>query len=85
MKIIPMKNKVLIKVSEGEEKTEKVIYIPDTARENKKEGLVIEVGENKRGVKKGDRVIYDGFGTEVMIDDVKHLIVSIKDIVAKIQ
>ena len=85
MKIIPMKNKVLIKVSEGEEKTEKGIYIPDTARENKKEGLVIEVGENKRGVKKGDRVIYDGFGTEVMIDDVKHLIVSIKDIVAKIQ
>ncbi len=87
MDVIPMKERVLIKVSKGEGKTSSGLYIPESAQEKTNEGTVIAVGEcEKCNLKKGDRVIYDKYaGTEVKIDGEEHIILNIKDVLAKIE
>ena len=87
MRIIPLKERILVKPKTGEEKTKGGIYVPETAQEKTNEGEVIEVGEmEKPPVKKGDRVLFEAFaGTEVKVNGVKHLILNIKDIIAKIE
>ncbi|GIU69579.1 MAG: co-chaperone GroES [Candidatus Woesearchaeota archaeon] len=90
MKIIPLGERVLIKQLKKEEKTKGGIYIPESAKEERKEGEVIAVGHFKDGkelpLKPGDRVIYGGYSSEeIEIDDEKHLIIDYKDILAKIE
>jgi chaperonin GroES len=95
MKIKPLGNKVLIKPKEAESKTESGIYIPESAKEKTQEGKVISVGPgevDKKGkryempVKPGDKVMYESYGgTEIEIKGEKHLIMDVKDILAKIE
>ncbi|MFH0875392.1 MAG: co-chaperone GroES [archaeon] len=93
MKIKPLGNKVLVKPKESETKTKGGIYIPDTAKEKTQEGEVVAVGPgefDEKGnrkempVKVGDHVIYESYaGTEIKIEDKKHMLMDIKDILAK--
>ncbi len=90
MKISPIGERVLIKPTKQEEKTKGGIYIPESAKEEKKEGEVIAVGRYKDGkelpLKKGDKVIYGGYSSdEIEIDGEKYLFVDFKDILAKIE
>ncbi len=87
MKVTPLKERILVKPIEAEEKTKAGIIIPDTAKESTYRGKVIAVGEGKEmpAVKPGDTVIYEKFGgTEIKIDGEKHLILQAKDVLAKI-
>lgn len=85
MKVVPLKERILVKPKVGEEKTAGGIYLPENAQEKTNEGEVIEVGENCP-VKKGDRILFETFaGNEVKINGVKHLILNAKDIIAKIE
>ncbi len=90
MKIVPLKERVLVKVKEAkaETKTAGGIYIPDTAKDEKiLEGEVVSVGKIE-GVQlnPGDNVIYDSYaGTEIKLDGVKHVILDAKNILAKIE
>ncbi len=86
--------RVLIKPIKKEEKTKGGIYLPETANENRKEGVVVEVGyyddKEHEGkpfpVKKGDTVIYGGYSDkEIEIDGEKHVIVDVKDVLAIIE
>lgn len=89
MKIKVLGTRVLIKPIKKEEKTAGGIYVPDSVNENNKEGIVEEIGsydikDKEFPVKKGDHVIYGGYSSnEVTFDDMKYVIVDVKDILAK--
>jgi chaperonin GroES len=91
MKLQPLGDRVIVKPSEGEEKTKSGIVLPETAKEKPQEGEVIAVGsgryeEGKRvplEVKQGDKIIYSKYGgTEVKVEGEEYLILSERDILA---
>ena len=90
MNLKPLGERVLIKQSKKEEKTKGGLYIPDTAKEEKKEGEVFAVGQFKDGkelpLKKGDRVLYGGYSSEDFEKDgEKYVFVEFKDILATLE
>ena len=95
MKVKPLYDRILVKRSEGEEKTKGGIIIPDTAKEKPIEGKVVAVGEGKvledgtlrkPQVKPGDVVLYSKYsGTEVKLNGEEHLIVREDDVLAIIE
>ena len=92
-KIKPLADQVLLKKYEDnkEEVTKAGIIIPATAKEDSPAmGEVEAVGTSKliekRGIKPGDVVIYAKYsGTDIKIDGTEYILVSIKDILAKVQ
>ena len=87
MKLIPIGERVVLKPLEGEDKTRSGIYLPRS--EDKKQGLVVEIGSFKDGslipLKKGDRVLYGGYsGEDFEHNGERFLIVEFKDIIARI-
>lgn len=95
MKIQPLGDRLVVKVVEVmEEKTKSGLYVPDTAKEKPQEADVLAVGPgalNEKGdripmqVAVGDKVIFSKYaGTEVKIDGEEYLIMSERDILAKI-
>jgi len=90
MKIKPMGERVLIKPQQKEEKTAGGIFIPDSAKEDKKEGKVVAVGQYKDGkelpLKPGDRIIYGGYSSDdIEIEGEKHVFIEFKDVLARIE
>ena len=92
MDLEPLGDRVIVKPSEGEEKTASGIVIPDTAKEKPQEGKVLAVGPGRYeegklvplDVKAGDIVIYSKYGgTEVKVGGKEYLILSERDILAK--
>jgi len=86
----PIGERVILEPVEQETKTEGGIYIPESAKEEKKEGTVIAAGQYKNGkdlpLQKGDKVIYGGYSNEeVEYDGKEYVIVEFKDIMAKVQ
>lgn len=89
MNIQPIGERVLLKPSKTEEKTSGGIYIPETAKEEKKEGEVVAVGTTKDGnqlpLSPGDKVLYGGYNSDDFEKDgEKYLIIEFKDILAKL-
>jgi chaperonin GroES len=90
MKIKPLGERVLIKTEKNkEEKTKSGIYLPKS-EEDKKQGIIEEVGVSKDGkglpINKGDKVLYSGYShEEIEIDNEKYVIVEFKDIIAKLE
>ena len=74
----PLGDKVVVQLTEQEDKTASGIYLPDSAQKKPQEGKVIAVGDgrvldngqrNKLSVKSGDRVLFSKYGgNEVTID-----------------
>lgn len=90
MQVKPIGERVLIKPLTEGERTKGGIYIPESAKEKKKEGEVIAVGTNKEGkdlpLKKGDRILYGGYSAdEVRINDEEYVFVEFKDVLAKFE
>ncbi len=95
MKVRPLRDQVIVKRLEEEEKTKGGIIIPDTAKEKPIEGKVIAVGDGKikkdgrkipMEVKKGNRVLFAKYaGTEIKIDGEEHLMMKEDDILAIIE
>jgi len=95
MKVRPLKDRIIVKRLEEEEKTKGGIIIPDSAKEKPIEGKVIAVGDgkiNKDGkkvpleIKKGDRVLFAKYGgTEIKMDGEEHLMMKEEDVLAIIE
>ena len=94
-RIQPLEDRVVIRPLEGEEVTASGLVIPDTAKEKPQEGEVLAVGPGRWDedgekripvdVAEGDRVLYSKYaGTEVKLDGDELLVVSSRDILAKI-
>lgn len=91
MKVRPLGDKILVKRSEAQTKTDSGIYLPESAKDKPKEGKVIALGSGilnkEKGtylpftVKKGDKVIFSSYsGTEVKIDNEEFIIMTEEDI-----
>ena len=89
-RIQPLGQRVLVKRTEGEEKSAGGLYIPDTAKEKPQEAKVVALGTGGKDedgkpieftVKVGDVVLISKYGgTEVKIDNEEHLLISESDI-----
>ena len=76
--IKPLGDKVVVQLTEAEEKTASGIFLPDSAKKKPTEGKVVAVGtgrtldsgeRNQLSVKEGDRVLFSKYGgNEVTID-----------------
>ncbi len=88
MKIRPLGDRVLVKLTEVEEKTAGGIYIPQTAQEKTQTGVVEAIGDDKDviTVKSGDKVMYDKYaGTTVSVEGNDMLLLRMSDILAVIE
>ena len=90
MDIKPIGERVIIKPKKEEERTKGGIYIPDTAKEKKKEGTIVAVGTFKDGkelpLKAGDQVIYGGYSAdEIKVDNEEYTVVEFKDVLVKLE
>jgi chaperonin GroES len=95
MKMRPLGDKVIVKRVEAEDRTAGGIYLPDTAREKPKRGLVRAVGNGKvndKGerssmqLKKDDQILFTSYaGTEVKIDGEEFIIMSESDVLAVVE
>ncbi len=88
MKVIPLADRVMVKLEKNEAKTAGGIIIPDTAQEKTQSGVVVEIGDDKDviKVKAGQKVMYDKYaGTQVKIDGEEYLILKMSDIIAIIE
>ena len=92
--IKPLADKVLIKMKEGEEKTESGIILSTAAKEKSQIAEVIAVGPGgnidgnkiEMNVKVGDNVIVSKYsGTEIKYEGQEYLIVKQNDILAVIE
>jgi chaperonin GroES len=91
-KIIPIHDRLVVKVEEEEEKTKTGIVLPDTAKEKPQKGKVIAVGQGRvlengqrvpLEVHVGDVVIFSKYsGTEVKLEGEKYLILTEGDVLA---
>ena len=95
MNLQPLGDRVVVKpLSEEDSKTPSGIFIPDTAKEKPQEGEVVAVGPGepndngekiKPDVEEGDKVVYSKYGgTEIKVDGTEYLILSSRDILAKV-
>jgi chaperonin GroES len=95
MKIKPLRDRVIVRRLEEEEKTKGGIIIPDSAKEKPQEGEVVAVGSGKMlddgkivplEIKKGDRVLFGKYsGTEVKVDGEDLLMMREEDILGVIE
>ena len=85
MRLVPINARVLVKPLEAASKTPGGIHLPDTAKEQKREGEVIAVAEDAtEEVAVGDRVIYKEFtGTEVSIEGDSYVLLTAEDLLAR--
>jgi chaperonin GroES len=96
LKLRPLGDRIVVKPSEGEEKTATGLYLPETAKEKPQQGEVIAVGPGRfdeegtkrvpLDVKVGDLVLFAKYGgTEIKLDGDKLLILKESDILAVIE
>ena len=91
--IQPLEDRIVVRPVEAEQTTASGLVIPDTAKEKPQQGEVVAVGPGRiddngnrvpMDVSVGDRVIYSKYGgTEVNLDGEDYLILSTRDVLAK--
>ena len=95
MALRPLRDKVVVKPSEEEEKSIGGILLPDTAKKKPQQGKVVSVGNGRLlddgsvkelAVKVGDTVLYAKYGgTEVTIEGQEYMILDEDQIFAIIE
>ena len=95
VKLEPLGDRVVVQPAGREETTKSGIVIPDTAKEKPQRGNVVAVGQGRRDddgdrspmdVAVGDQVLFAKYaGTEFKYEDEEYLILSEKDILAKVE
>lgn len=90
MAFTPLHDRVVVRRTEGDEKTAGGLIIPDSAKEKPAEGEVIAVGAGARDedgnrvamdVKAGDKILFGKWsGTEITLDGEELLIMKESDI-----
>lgn len=85
MQIVPINGHVLVEPLEAADQTAGGIHLPDTAKEQRREGEVVALAENAiEEVALGDRVIYKDFGgTEVNVEGENYVLLTTDDLLVK--
>jgi len=91
MKLVPLEDRVVVKLMEQEEKTQSGIVLPDTAKEKPTKGKVVAAGAGKyddKGklipmpVTEGDVVVFAKYaGTELKLDGEEYLVLRASDLI----
>lgn len=91
----PLGERVLVKVSQSEEKTAGGILLPDTVKEKPQIGEIIAVGPGRRNddgsfqpleVTVNSKVLYSKYaGTDIKLENEEYVLLSEKDILAIIE
>ncbi|CAB4831267.1 MAG: co-chaperone GroES [Actinobacteria bacterium] len=95
MNLHPLDDRIVVRPGESEETTASGLVIPDTAKEKPQQGEVLAVGPGRRAentgelvpldVSVGDTVVYSKYGgTEISVDGEDLLILTGRDVLAKI-
>jgi chaperonin GroES len=95
MNLQPLEDRIVVRPAEAEETTISGLVIPDTAKEKPQQGEVLAVGPGRRAensgeliameLAPGDTVVYSKYGgTEITIDGEDVLILSSRDVLAKV-
>ena len=92
--IQPLEDRIVIQQVQAEQTTASGLVIPDTAKEKPQEGEVVAVGPGRfddegnripMDIAVGDKVIYSKYGgTEVKYSGAEYLILSARDVLAKV-
>jgi len=93
--IKPLEDRLVVKPLDAEQTTASGLVIPDTAKEKPQQGTVLAVGPGRRSehsgdlipvdVAAGDTVVYSKYGgTEITVDGEDLLILTSRDVLAKI-
>ncbi len=92
LNIRPLRDRLIVRRLEEEQKTKGGIIIPDTAKEKPQEGEVVAIGSGRIDesgklipvdVKVGDRILFGKYsGTEIKIADEEYLILQESDVQA---
>ena len=94
MKIVPLADRVVLKMLESEETTKSGIVLPGSAQEKPQMAEVLAVGpggvvdgkEIKMELKVKDQVIFSKYaGTEVKLDGEEYIIVRQNDVLAVVK
>ena len=84
--IVPLFDRVLITKAVAKNVSEGGLYIPESAKEQPLEGIVVSIGADVEHVKGGDVVMYAKYGaTEISVNGEDMLILKEKDILAIIK
>ena len=95
MSLKPLDDRIVVKPNEAEQTTASGLVIPDTAKEKPQQGEVLAVGPGRRAenngelvpidLSEGDTVVYSKYGgTEITVDGEDLLILSSRDVLAKV-
>ncbi len=95
MNLQPLEDRIVVRPAEAEETTISGLVIPDTAKEKPQQGEVLAVGPGRRAentgelipvdVEVGETVVYSKYGgTEITVDGEDLLILSSRDVLAKV-
>ena len=95
MNLQPLDDRIVVRANESEATTASGLVIPDTAKEKPQQGEVLAVGPGRRAentgelvpldVAVGDTVVYSKYGgTEITIDGEDLLILTGRDVLAKV-
>ena len=93
MTIKPLGERIVIKMTEAEEKTKSGIVLPGSAKEKPQVAEVLAVGagitndeKKKDEIKVGDKVIFSKYaGTEINVDGEELNILKLSDILAVVE
>ena len=89
----PLGNKVIVRRDEGDEMTDAGLYLPESAKDKPKTGVIVAVGTGALNTETGeripmtlttgDRIIFTSYaGSEVKLDDEELLIMSEDEVLA---
>ena len=95
MNLKPLDDRIVVRPNEAEQTTVSGLVIPDTAKEKPQQGEVLAVGPGRRAentgevvpmdVAVGDTVVYSKYGgTEIAVDGEDLLILTARDVLAKV-
>jgi chaperonin GroES len=95
MNLQPLEDRIVVRTADAEETTVSGLVIPDTAKEKPQQGEVLAVGPGRRSedtgelipldLAVGETVVYSKYGgTEITVDGEELLILSSRDVLAKI-
>jgi chaperonin GroES len=82
--IKPLADRVVAVREKAAEKTASGLYLPDNAKEKVSIFTVQAVGPDVKTVKKGDRILYNGYANEITFNNEDILIVKEEDILATV-
>lgn len=84
--ITPLGDRVVAIKEEAKTKTASGILLPENAKEQPIMAKIVAIGEEVKGIKVGDKIVYSEYrATELKVDNKDYLIVKLEDILGTLK